>query len=583
LIPQADNKSITVREYGIDPLDRRKAADRTLNYSFVAPLTPNLSSTDLGLSFRIGHGPGTWSAATNITLNRAQNSIRFGGVLLNVNGAMAATTPAKPGNGDRMLWGVWPFPKTVGPTINYLRPGKPSSYELMQAVDPRHVTVDYYPSPPETQFDQEGSVRAIIANLQREAILLEVDYLYGWVKDTEPLSPGWGWAQGRIPVAFGTQSEPRFQQMFAHEVAHSFGLGHNINATTNEYGWDVGVPDGRLKRGIGNLKGPHIAEIRAPGIPTNGTWIGVGSYTTAMNYIFTPRPIPTTISTLMVTVDDTSSGFDGRAVPLTRTGQPLVAGTTGSSELKVVDSQGTALYTTRFDAPIIESDLGAFAGDSVIELPYSASAHSVELRHNGNLQATITRSPNAPVVTVTSPTCGSLLGSTVTVAWSATDSDGDSLLTDVRYSKDGSVWKSMVFQEGSSSVTISTADLASSSNATIVVSVSDGFNRTDVSVCGLQLLANRSPEVVIETPTSNTHYIAGSNVILSAQTDDLEDRALPDTSITWHSNLSGSASLGQGAILELTNLAVGTHQIECRVTDSGGLTVSAFVTAIIDP
>lgn len=442
---------------------------------------------------------------------------------------------------------------------------------------------EFLASPPYFLEEAKDSARSILDKLKWWKILLEVDYLYGWVHESVSISPGAAWTyEEPTPVGFGTQIDDRFQKAFAHEMGHFFNLDH-LASFTDEVGWDVGVPDGRLKRGLGNLKGIAKNDIRTPGSLTDQTWIGTGSYLSAMNYILTPQQASTLLQTIVVGVDDTLTGFDGQPVPLSRMGPPLASGTQGAGELRVLDGQGVQLFLTRFDAPTIDSPSGYFAGGSVIELPYSASAQSIELRHNGILQATKTRSAHAPSVVVNNPTTGNVLGSSLTVAWQATDADGDTLLADIRYSKDGIEWKLLAFRSTASSITVPTDALASSPNATIRVSISDGFNVTEVNVCGLQLPTNKPPQVEIESPVTNAHYFAGSNVILSAQTDDLEDRALPDSSISWHSNISGSSALGYGALLEMTGLAIGTHLIECRATDSGGAVTSAFVTIVVDP
>jgi hypothetical protein len=171
------------------------------------------------------------------------------------------------------------------------------------------------------------------------------------------------------------------------------------------------------------------------------------------------------------------------------------------------------------------------------------------------------------------------LTDTLAVSWQATDADGGTLRSDVMYSKDGTEWLAFVVDTTDVSVTLQTANLPSSSNARIRVSVSDGFNTTKADVGGLQLGPNRPPEAWIVQPPDGAEYWEGANVVLLGSAFDLEDGTLPESSVGWYSSLDGF--LAQGHHAEITALSVGTHEIEFRVTDSYAATTSVYATVFI--
>jgi hypothetical protein len=90
---------------------------------------------------------------------------------------------------------------------------------------------------------------------------------------------------------------------------------------------------------------------------------------------------------------------------------------------------------------------------------------------------------------------------------------------------------------------------------------------------------NQAPTAVIATPLANASYTQGAAVSMTGTGADLEDGVLAGTSLAWSSNLGGA--LGTGISLTTTALAVGTHTITLKATDSQGAVAIATRTITI--
>jgi hypothetical protein len=116
--------------------------------------------------------------------------------------------------------------------------------------------------------------------------------------------------------------------------------------------------------------------------------------------------------------------------------------------------------------------------------------------------------------------------------------------------------------------------------------ISNGFTGwfiDDVVVTGTSRCAptpNTPPEVAITSPPDGTTAIQGNPVSFSGTANDAEDGDLT-ASLEWSSSIDGS--IGSGGSFTTTTLAVGSHTITAKATDSGGLEGLASISVIIEP
>ncbi len=86
--------------------------------------------------------------------------------------------------------------------------------------------------------------------------------------------------------------------------------------------------------------------------------------------------------------------------------------------------------------------------------------------------------------------------------------------------------------------------------------------------------ANTPPAIIITTPESGAAFSAGSPVTFSGTANDAEDGNI-SSSIQWNSSINGS--LGTGASIQVSTLAVGAHVITASATDSGGAPATSSI------
>ena len=199
--------------------------------------------------------------------------------------------------------------------------------------------------------------------------------------------------------------------------------------------------------------------------------------------------------------------------------------------------------------------------------------------------AEVTRSANAPAVSVTAPVAGQVFsGGEVMISWTGSDPDGDSLSYDVAYSHDGGAsYRTIAAGDGFTSLTIDRKWLAESTTARVKVTAQDG-TRTASAESPIFTVSQNAPRVLIHNFTEGS--IDGIEVliddgtgalVLDATAYDTEDGRLDHPSaIQWVSDIDGNLGTGGHVILH-RRLTPGRHRLTATATDSAGATGSAEV------
>jgi hypothetical protein len=187
-------------------------------------------------------------------------------------------------------------------------------------------------------------------------------------------------------------------------------------------------------------------------------------------------------------------------------------------------------------------------------------------------------SVNAPVVSsVTLPGAPDPVDGTVTVAWAASDADGDPLTFDVYYSFDGGAsFQPVVLGVAGSSTPVDTSTLGGGTGIVRVVA-SDGVNQGTGDSAPFAV-AVKPPAVHINSPANGASYNWGQIVHLSGDALDTLDGLLAGGSLTWWNQLGW---LGTGTVLDVSNLPVGVNVITLAAQNSAGLSASAQVTITV--
>jgi hypothetical protein len=211
-------------------------------------------------------------------------------------------------------------------------------------------------------------------------------------------------------------------------------------------------------------------------------------------------------------------------------------------------------------------------------IPWEAGTTSVVLLHNDEVLDERPVSDNAPEVEITSPSAAVSwpAGSTQTLTWQGSDSDGDSLTYAVFYSHDaGTNWVILAGELTAASLEVAVDALAGGNDVRFRVVATDGVNtaydETDAPIS----VPNKAPNAIIMNPREGQVFAPGELVVLEGTANDLEDGGLPDAALHWSSSRQGS--LGIGPSLPLNTLEIGEHTITLTATDSYGQTTTVSV------
>ena len=266
---------------------------------------------------------------------------------------------------------------------------------------------------------------------------------------------------------------------------------------------------------------------------------------------------------------------------------PVGSQPSGDWVLELLDSAGAVLRSVPFAADTTIDDLvpsdGQSSGGSdevwrvLVENPPAYSSYRV--RRGPLVVAESTVSPSAPAVTVTSPVASQVVdGSTVTLAWSGSDADGDALTYHVHYSSDGgNTYSAVGVGLSSTSLVVAREDLAGSTRARLRVIASDG-TRSTTAESALFTVAQNAPEVFVHSPSDGQVFGGPATVVLDATALDTEDGVLADSAVVWSSDIDGVIANGAYAWIGTGDLSVGTHVLTATATDSSARAASVSVT-----
>lgn len=193
--------------------------------------------------------------------------------------------------------------------------------------------------------------------------------------------------------------------------------------------------------------------------------------------------------------------------------------------------------------------------------------------------ASVSRSQNAPSISVSGPSTGAEFkdGGTVDVSWAGSDTDGDELVYRVYYSTDGGASYRILSPETEASrKSFPVEMLEGSPQARIGVSASDGTRSVFVETSVFSV-EGHVPEVWIESPFTGAVLAEEQGFVLDASAYDTEDGILFASAYNWRSSIDGNLGNDKYIVLSAADLTPGDHTITVTVTDSDQMTASASV------
>lgn len=259
---------------------------------------------------------------------------------------------------------------------------------------------------------------------------------------------------------------------------------------------------------------------------------------------------------------------------------------TGTYTLRLEKANGELLASYPFDADPIDPHEVQPQTFGVL-LPYKvdpAVLKKIVLLRNGVVElASKTGSANAPAAAaqITDDTTTGLL----TLTFTSTDADNDSLTHDVAYSPDnGQTWQTVTEDWPASVLVIDTNDLpGSKSNPKLRIFAHDGFYSAQTEIALSNPVPNHRPQAFIITPLDAINPASeDESIVLEGAGWDQEDGELSGASLIWHSDQDGVLGTGKTLTIAADQLSTGQNTIWLEAVDSAGLSsvVSSTPSAI---
>lgn len=416
------------------------------------------------------------------------------------------------------------------------------------------------------------------------------------VMSVDPYVLGVSWPSWYIPAG---------GLIMSHEVGHNLGRKHvdcgGPGSTDGDYPYDecdLGPDEDTAYYGFNTRTTTVIAPTSAADLMSYShnndkpQWISDYTYRALFDKLpNAARPVPSTSAlvrqvigaeeALAVTgvVTPTAStatlGYTYRLPQglvnthkLARLASRIPTGPNAPYTLRLLDASEQVLVDQSFELPEL-SDHDSVSYPLNWLVPFDTAAAYIVLYQNGDEIARRAISQSSPTVQVLSPNGGEEVSGSLTIAWNAADSDGDSLLYTVQYSPDGgSEWQTLAANHIAQTLVVDDLTLLPGSDSALIrVMASDGANTgMDVSDQTFKVAAH-PPQPTIVAPHANAFLAATAPVRLSGRALDAEDGVLAGEALHW--TVDGQ-DRGSGEDLWIEGLAPGAHQVTLLARDSDG-------------
>ncbi len=426
-------------------------------------------------------------------------------------------------------------------------------------------------------------------------------------------------------------TDPDANATVAHEIAHTRQLGDtyargSINCTLNPSpdgvrGTDYNnagqqttcnagrMPANNIDRPGNNIDGtlvpqtvnpydvsgtgplPNKADFMASGngSASSSFWITPDSYTRLFAQLVPAAPAPAARATAFASAASVQavrfSGLVTAAGAVTLqpwrsflSEDPIVT-YNGNYSIRAVDATGAILTSQGFNVSFVvltnpPTTVKSAPFGGVIAFPQSTA--KFQILNGATVLKELAVSHSDPVVTQVTPGPGQTISGQSTIAWSASDADGQRLTYDVEYTADATaanpIWELIGENLTTTFYTYDFAGLPGGQHAAILVTASDGV-RSGSRQSAQFAVPSKPPKAVIDNEP-NSNYELDDEIELSGAAVDLQDGIVADAGLVWSSNISGR--LGVDGDLVVT-LPAGSHIITLTATNQAGLSSNSSV------
>lgn len=395
-----------------------------------------------------------------------------------------------------------------------------------------------------------------------------------------------------------------------HELAHDWGRGHanycgagggpgypypggrispTLTGNTALYGFDIGTRA---------IYGPNWNDVMTY---CANQWISDFTYEGLMSFYQSNPVRPDTLQRqlaaqaerLLVTgmINPFSNTVELQPLYVIPNAGDIEPRVPGNYSIVLRNSTGAELARYPFTPDLVEggSLQQTLATTREVELlaitelvPFVAGTAQVDIEGPGNaLLKRISAGTGQPSVAITAPNGGETLGGpTVTVTWSASDPDGDPLRFNVQYSPDnGASWEMLAQNISGNSITLDSSNIVAGPQSLFRVWVTDGINTASDQSNGSFTVPNHVPSVEIIEPASTLTVVTSQTLTLQGNAYDVDTGSMQADQLQWSSSIDGV--LGNGDVLSVTELSVGTHIITLRADDGAGGVATDTVEVVV--
>lgn len=251
-------------------------------------------------------------------------------------------------------------------------------------------------------------------------------------------------------------------------------------------------------------------------------------------------------------------------------------------QIRLLDAAGATIQATA----VISSESSGHS-DLVEPLtfmqyvPFPPQAQRVQLVANNQVLAEQGFSANAPQVTLTEFTLDER-AERITLAWAATDADGDPLTVTLLYSSDdGATWRALGQGLQGNETRLGTRNLPASQRARLRLLVSDGF-LTGLATSAPFAITPHPPRPRIDNLVNGQRLAYGSNHQVYGLALDADEGSLGSDQLQWTLRGPISQTLS-GSLITLRDLIPGDYTLTLSATDSTGLTGASSINFAVQP
>lgn len=590
--------------------------NQTINFSVVPPVSNDVD-------FTVDLNPAKLVLETNYANNQGQSLNRvfecrktmdLASVPINYTpgGGLPSAQLIEPGIGDAFLLAIysvdWNYHRSPLPPLTWTQNINNSNNQLLNTL--KDIRVSQIPA----------------------AGYAKPDFVYGWLPGNPFSGNGQAISIGG-DVAFGNTQTTRHQRTLAHELGHLFGLQHS-SQTIKANGIDE---EHHLKdtENLAQLFPTTKSDVMVAGKLTKDAFIGSATQTKALNDARTkcaagdgesmPADDATALDGPLLRVSGVMSHAPRAALfnPVLRIDADVatIDDPAGDLEIRCLDAAGAVVHVVRHRTDTLRAlcvhergGVPALLNEAPFYVLVPAAVEGVPIHRielvdalGGQTLAARAASAKAPVVSdlvagsdAIEPGAG-VLGGNITVSWTASDDDGDSLQHTLFYTRDnGASWSPIAVNLEETSFTFAASDVPSAKPGAGLfrVRTTDGFLSSDATMpvavaldtaLAVALAAGgvagdaigNPPDLFLVSPNNGATFPERASVILRAAAWDLEDELLDGDSVMWESDLDGP--LGFGRWLLLQDLSVGVHQLSVTALDADGNLSTDSVSVTISP